>query len=266
MTPRTATDEEILRVHTAAHLERMAATAGNAVMLDADTFTSPDSYEVARLAAGATVQAAEWALDHGEPAFALVRPPGHHAEADRAMGFCFFNNVAIAAAAMVARGLDRVAIVDIDVHHGNGSQAMFYDDPRVLYISTHQFPFYPGTGAADEIGAAEGRGFTVNVPMEAGSTDADYALVHRDVVAPVLDEFRPQLVLVSAGFDAHERDPLAAMRMTAEGYAAVIASLREVSSRHGAMALVTEGGYDLAALGECMTLRSLRSKAMFTRH
>ena len=132
VTPRTATDEEILRVHTAAHLERMAATAGNAVMLDADTFTSPDSYEVARLAAGATVQAAEWALDHGEPAFALVRPPGHHAEADRAMGFCFFNNVAVAAAAMVARGLDRVAIVDIDVHHGNGTQAMFYDEPRVL--------------------------------------------------------------------------------------------------------------------------------------
>ena len=200
----------------------MAATAGNAVMLDADTFTSPESYDVARLAAGATVQAAEWALDHGEPAFALVRPPGHHAEADRAMGFCFFNNVAVAAAAMIARGLERVAIVDIDVHHGNGTQAMFYDDPRVLYVSTHQFPFYPGTGAADEIGAADGRGFTVNVPMEAGSTDADYALVHRDVVVPVLDEFRPQLVLVSAGFDAHERDPLAAMRMTARGLRRVI--------------------------------------------
>ena len=183
----------------------MAATSGNAVMLDADTFTSPDSYEVARLAAGATVQAAEWALDHGEPAFALVRPPGHHAEADRAMGFCFFNNVAVAAAAMIARGLERIAIVDIDVHHGNGTQAMFYEEPRVLYISTHQFPFYPGTGAADEIGIGKGRGFTVNVAMEAGSTDADYALVHRDVVVPVLDDFQPQIVLVSAGFDAHER-------------------------------------------------------------
>ena len=231
----------------------MAATAGNAVMLDADTFTSPDSYEVARLAAGATVQAAEWALDHGEPAFALVRPPGHHAEADRAMGFCFFNNVAVAAAAMIARGLERIAIVDIDVHHGNGTQAMFYEDLRVLYISTHQFPFYPGTGAADEIGIGKGRGFTVNVAMEAGFTDADYALVHRDVVVPVLDDFQPQIVLVSAGFDAHERDPLAAMRMTAEGYAAVIGLTRRVVAAHGAMALVTEGGYDLAALGESLT-------------
>jgi acetoin utilization deacetylase AcuC-like enzyme len=251
--PRPATDEAILRVHTAAHLERMAATAGIAMMLDADTFTSPDSFEVARLAAGATVQAAEHAVEHGEAAFALVRPPGHHAEADRAMGFCLFNNVAIAAAAMIARGLERIAIVDIDVHHGNGTQAMFYDDPRVLYVSTHQFPFYPGTGAAEEIGAGDGRGFTVNVPMEAGSTDADYALVHRDVVGPVLDEVRPQLLLVSAGFDAHERDPLAAMRMTASGYAAVVASLREMASRHGAMALVTEGGYELSALGECLT-------------
>ena len=170
----------MLRVHTQAHLERMAATAGKAVMLDADTFTSPDSYEVARLAAGATVQAAEHAAAEREAAFALVRPPGHHAEADRAMGFCLFNNVAVAAAAMLARGLERIAIVDIDVHHGNGTQAMFYDEPRVLYISTHQFPFYPGTGAADEIGVGEGRGFTVNVPMEAGSTDADYALVHRE--------------------------------------------------------------------------------------
>jgi acetoin utilization deacetylase AcuC-like enzyme len=169
------------------------------------------------------------------------------------MGFCFFNNVAVAAAAMVARGLERVAIVDIDVHHGNGTQAMFYDDPRVLYVSTHQFPFYPGTGAPDEIGVGDGRGFTVNVAMEAGSTDADYALVHRDVVVPVLDDFQPQLVLVSAGFDAHERDPLAAMRMTTEGYASVIGSLRDVSSRYGALALVTEGGYELAALGECLT-------------
>ena len=200
----------------------MAATAGQAVMLDPDTFTSPDSYDIARLAAGATVQAAEHAVAEREPAFALVRPPGHHAEPDRAMGFCLFNNVAVAAAAMLARGLERIAIVDIDVHHGNGTQAMFYEEPRVLYVSTHQFPFYPGTGAADEIGAGDGRGFTVNVPMEAGSTDADYALVHRDIVGPVLDEFRPELVLVSAGYDAHERDPLASMRMTTEGYGAMV--------------------------------------------
>ena len=221
-------------------------------MLDPDTFTSPDSYDIARLAAGATIQAAEHAIAEREPAFALVRPPGHHAEADRAMGFCLFNNVAVAAAAMLARGLERVAIVDIDVHHGNGTQAMFYDEPRVLYVSTHQFPFYPGTGAAEEIGEGAGRGFTVNVPMEAGSTDADYALVHREIVEPVLDEFRPELVLVSAGYDAHERDPLASMRMTTEGYAAVVAQLRDVARRHGALALVTEGGYELTALAACL--------------
>ena len=150
------------------YLDRIAASAGHAVMLDPDTFTSPESFDVAQLAAGAAVQAAEHALDHDEPAFALVRPPGHHAERDRAMGFCLYNNVAVAAAAMLARGLERVAVVDIDVHHGNGTQWMFYDDPRVLYVSTHQFPFYPGTGAADEVGTGRGEGFTVNVPLEAG--------------------------------------------------------------------------------------------------
>ena len=229
----------------------MAATAGEAVMLDPDTFTSPDSYDVARLAAGATVQAAEHAVAQREPTFALVRPPGHHAEADRAMGFCLFNNVAIAAAAMLARGLERVAIIDIDVHHGNGTQVMFYNEPRVLYVSTHQFPFYPGTGAVDEIGAGEGRGFTVNIPMEAESTDADYALVHREVVGPVLNDFRPELVLVSAGYDAHERDPLASMRMTADGYTDILRRLC-MASKQSPVALVTEGGYDLAALGTCL--------------
>ncbi len=221
-------------------------------MLDPDTFTSSESYTIARLAAGATVQAAEHAVTEREPAFALVRPPGHHAEPHRAMGFCLFNNVAVAAAAMLARGLERVAIVDIDVHHGNGTQAMFYEEPRVLYVSTHQFPFYPGTGAADEIGEGDGRGFTVNIPMEAGSTDADFGLVHRELIEPVLDEFQPELVLVSAGYDAHERDPLASMRMTTDGYAAIVGHLHGVAARHGALALVTEGGYDLPSLGACL--------------
>jgi acetoin utilization deacetylase AcuC-like enzyme len=228
------------------------SAAGKAVMFDADTFSSPESCDIALLAAGATIQAAEHAISEREAAFALVRPPGHHAESDRAMGFCLFNNVAVAAAAMLARGLERIAIVDIDVHHGNGTQEIFYGDSRVLYVSTHQFPFYPGTGAADEIGESAGRGFTVNVPMEAGSTDADYALVHRDIIGPVLDEFRPELLLVSAGYDAHERDPLASMRMTVNGYAAVVGSLRDVALRHGALALVTEGGYELTALGACL--------------
>jgi acetoin utilization deacetylase AcuC-like enzyme len=250
--PRPATRDEVACAHSAAHIDQIAHTAGRAAMLDADTFTSPDSYEIALLAAGATIQAALHAIDAREPAFALVRPPGHHAERDRAMGFCLFNNVAVAAAVLLARGLQRIAIVDIDVHHGNGTEAIFFDDPRVLYISTHQHPFYPGTGAADEVGHAAGRGFTVNIPLEAGSNDGDYAVVHRAIVTPVLDQFAPELLLVSAGYDAHERDPLASMRMTAAGYGSVVASLAEIAARHGALALVTEGGYELPALDACL--------------
>jgi acetoin utilization deacetylase AcuC-like enzyme len=250
--PRPATREELLRVHDAAHVDAMEATNGRAVMLDADTFTSPESYEIALLAAGAAVQAAEHALDHRETAFALVRPPGHHAERDKAMGFCLFNNVAVAASAAIARGLSRVAVVDIDVHHGNGTQWMFYAEPKVLYVSTHQFPFYPGTGAADETGTGAGKGFTFNVPLAAGATDADYAAAYR-TIAGVLETYAPELLLVSAGFDAHEDDPLASMRMTTAGYAAVVKSLADTAARVGCpMALVTEGGYDLDALRACL--------------
>jgi acetoin utilization deacetylase AcuC-like enzyme len=252
MPPRAAAREDLVRVHDADYVSGIEATSGRAVMLDPDTFTSPESAEIALLAAGATVQAAEHANEHREPAFALVRPPGHHAERGRAMGFCLYNNVAVAAAAMLHRGLSRIAIVDIDVHHGNGTQAIFYDDPRVLYISTHQHPFYPGTGAADEVGMGEGTGFTVNVPLEAGCADADYALVHRAIVGPVLDQFAPELVLVSAGYDAHERDPLASMRLTTRGYAAVVRSIRDAAAGHGRLALVTEGGYELTALAACL--------------
>ena len=250
--PRPATRDELVRVHDAAYLDTIAATAGRAVMLDADTFTSPESVEIAALAAGAAIQAAEHALEHREPAFALVRPPGHHAEARTAMGFCLYNNVAVAAAAARARGLERVAVVDIDVHHGNGTQWMFYDDPSVLYVSSHQFPFYPGTGAADEVGTGAGQGFTVNVPLEAGAADADYHVAYTALVVPVLEQFAPQLTLVSAGFDAHERDPLASMRLTTDGYAGLVAAVSSVAIRHGALALVTEGGYDLDALDACL--------------
>jgi acetoin utilization deacetylase AcuC-like enzyme len=250
--PRPATRLEILRVHDEAHVDAIEAVNGRAAMLDADTFTSPESVEIALLAAGAAVQAAEHALDTGETAFALVRPPGHHAERDKAMGFCLFNNVAIAAAAAIGRGLLRVAVVDIDVHHGNGTQWMFYDDPAVLYVSTHQFPFYPGTGAAGETGTGPGKGFTFNVPLAAGATDADYAAAYA-TIAGVLEQYAPQLLLVSAGFDAHESDPLASMRMTAAGYGAVVKSLADTASRVGCpLALVTEGGYDLDALRACV--------------
>jgi acetoin utilization deacetylase AcuC-like enzyme len=249
--PRRAVRDELERVHDSEYLDRIEQTTGRSVMLDADTFTSPESYEIALMAAGAAVQAAEHAIERQEPGFALVRPPGHHAERDRAMGFCLYNNVAIAAAHALARGLDRVAIIDIDVHHGNGTQWIFYDEPRVLYVSTHQFPFYPGTGAAEEVGAGNGTGFTFNVPLEAGATDADYELVCREAVVPVLERFAPNLVLVSAGYDAHERDPLASMRMTAAGYASIVRRLT-AAAPGGAIAFVTEGGYDLEALAACL--------------
>jgi acetoin utilization deacetylase AcuC-like enzyme len=250
--PTPATPEQLARVHSDEHLDRIAATAGKPSMLDADTFTSPESYDIALLAAGAAVQAAGHAMTTGEPALALVRPPGHHAERDKAMGFCLYNNVAVAAAAALAAGLERVAIVDIDVHHGNGTQWIFYDDPRVLYVSSHQFPFYPGTGAANEVGHEAGRGFTVNIPLEAGATDADYDLVYQRIAVPVLQEFAPQLTLISAGFDAHEADPLASMRMTAAGYARILRRLRAATQPSGSLALATEGGYDLPALRECL--------------
>ena len=249
--PRTATTAELGRVHAAGYLHALEGVRGRAVALDADTFTSPESYDVALLAAGAAVDAAAHAVDAKEAAFALVRPPGHHAERDRAMGFCLFNNVAVAAAAALDRGLSRVAIVDIDVHHGNGTQWMFYDEPRVLYLSSHQFPFYPGTGAADEVGRGDGLGFTVNVPLEAGATDADYDLVYREALVPILLSYHPELVIVSAGFDAHEQDPLASMRVTTGGYASIVTQV-VAAARGASIAFVTEGGYNLAALGSCL--------------
>jgi acetoin utilization deacetylase AcuC-like enzyme len=239
-------------VHDPEYVEMVLGSAGRAMMLDPDTFTSPESVEIARLAAGATIQAAVHAIEHREPAFALVRPPGHHAERDKAMGFCLFNNVAVAAAALLDRGVSRIAIVDIDVHHGNGTQWIFYDDPRVLYVSSHQHPFYPGTGAADEVGTGAGRGFTVNVPLEAGATDGDYEVAYNRIVLPILDQFSPEVTLISAGFDAHERDPLASMRVSVRGYATIVKSLADAAARHGRLALVTEGGYELPALASCI--------------
>jgi acetoin utilization deacetylase AcuC-like enzyme len=241
-------------VHAPAFVEAIAETAGRAVSLDADTFTSPASYDAALLAAGAAIQAVEHALGHDAPAAALVRPPGHHAERDRAMGFCLFNNVATAAAHARANGVARVAIVDIDVHHGNGTQWMFYGDPSVLFVSTHQFPFYPGSGAASERGHGAGEGFTLNVPLEGGATDADHCLVWRELIVPRLAAFEPELLVVSAGFDAHDDDPLASQRMTTDGFARWLSALRhqaEVLCR-GRIALVTEGGYDLHALRACL--------------
>src|SRR4051794_20458694 len=201
--PRAATHEQLARVHDADYLRRISETAGHALALDPDTYTSPDSHEIAGLAAGAAVDAVERVMSGSHrAAMALVRPPGHHAERGRAMGFCLFNNVAVAAAHACAGGAAKVAIVDYDVHHGNGTQHIFESDPNVLYVSTHQYPYYPGTGAADEVGVDRGRGFTVNLPIEAGAVDDDYQLVFSSVIVPILRQFEPNLVLVSAGFDA----------------------------------------------------------------
>lgn len=253
--PRPAKREELLRVHSADHLAAIDAIAGQAATLDPDTYASDDSRDVALLAAGAAIAGAE-AVVRGttQRVFAMVRPPGHHAERDRAMGFCLFNNVAAAAAHALSLGLTKVAIMDYDVHHGNGTQWIFFEDPRVLYVSTHQYPYYPGTGAAEETGRGTGEGFTLNVPLEAGSTDGDYEAVFNALVVPVLEQFAPELLLISAGYDAHERDPLARMRLSTAGYALLTRLLRDVADRHcgGRMVAVTEGGYDLLALEACL--------------
>jgi acetoin utilization deacetylase AcuC-like enzyme len=249
--PRSATPAQLARVHDPDYVRRIADTAGRSRALDPDTYTSPESFEIACLAAGAAIDAVERVMSGAHrAAMALVRPPGHHAERDRAMGFCLFNNVAVAAAHARAGGARKVAIVDYDVHHGNGTQHIFERDAGVLYISTHQYPYYPGTGAADEIGIEGGRGYTVNVPIAAGAVDDDYQLVFSTVIVPILLQFEPDLVIVSAGFDAHERDPLGGMRLSTAAFAAMTADLRRVAGEccRGRIVAVTEGGYDLPAL------------------
>ncbi len=253
--PRPATRAELSRVHSERYLSAIDATAGHAVSLDPDTSTSPESRDVALLAAGAALGAVDAIVQsRATKVFALVRPPGHHAERERAMGFCLYSNVAAAAAHALALGMERVAVVDYDVHHGNGTQWIFFDDPRVLYVSTHQYPFYPGTGAAHDVGKGKGAGFTLNVPLEAGSTDGDFFEVFDALVNPVIDQFKPDLIIISAGFDAHERDPLARMRLSTAGYALLTKSLCDAAERHchGRIAAVTEGGYDLTALKACL--------------
>lgn len=253
--PGPATDEQLTRVHDAEYVSLVDETAGRAVALDPDTVTSPESSDVARLAAGAACAAVDAVLDGtAQRGMAMVRPPGHHAERGRAMGFCLFNNIAIAAAHARARGASRVAVVDYDVHHGNGTQWSFYEDPSVLFISSHQFPFYPGTGAANETGRGAGEGFTVNLPLDAGATDADYERVYEAVAFPVLRQFKPDLILLSAGFDAHERDPLAGMRVTTAQFGRLTAALAAVADDvcRGRLVAVTEGGYDLRALADSL--------------
>lgn len=251
---RAAKKKDLLRVHTAAHVDRLAETAGTRVPLypDPDTYVTADSWDAARYAAGSTVSAVASVLEREvDAAFVFPRPPGHHAEADRTSGFCLLNNVAIAAAhAIDERGLERVLVLDWDVHHGNGTQHVFYDRRDVLYMSLHQFPYFPGTGAATEVGTAEGRGFNVNVPLPPGRGDRDYLAVFREVFLPIARAYRPELVLVSAGFDPYYLDPLGGMKVTTEGFgrmARMMVELAEETAK-GRIAFVLEGGYHLEGL------------------
>ncbi|MCP5042073.1 MAG: histone deacetylase, partial [bacterium] len=258
LAPRAASDEEILAIHTGDHLRTVEQAVKSAPgQLDPDTFVSPRSYEVARLAAGSSVDLA-LRIANGEAAcgFAALRPPGHHAEATRAMGFCLFNNVAIAARALQQQaGIEKVLILDWDVHHGNGSQHSFEDDPSVLYVSTHQFPFYPGTGAASETGTGMGVGATLNIPMPPGCGDYEYIAVLQQLFAPAALDFDPDFILVSCGFDAHESDPLGSMEITAAGYQAMTQIVREVAETvcNGRIAYILEGGYAARGLAEGTT-------------
>ncbi len=252
---RDATDDELARVHRPRYVAALGQVAGGEGYLDPDTYYAPRSVAAARRAAGGALALTDALLDRTATfGVALLRPPGHHARPDAAMGFCLLNNVAIAAAHARASGARRVMVLDWDVHHGNGTQEMFYDDPSVLYVSLHQFPFYPGTGATSEVGAGEGRGYTVNVPLSAGADDAVYAAAFDRVIVPVAAEYDPDLVLISAGFDAHHRDPLASMELTAGGYSLLLDKLLAALPRPpaGRLGMLLEGGYDLTGLAESL--------------
>jgi len=251
--PSPASRETLALVHPSSYITRIErACREGPTALDPDTVASPGSWEAALRAAGAVTQAIdEVAGGTLDSAFCAVRPPGHHALADRAMGFCLFNNVAIGARhAQRRHGRSRVLIVDWDVHHGNGTQAIFSDDPSVLYFSTHQYPFYPGTGRRGETGEGAGIGFSVNVPLPAGAGDAELLRAFEEVLVPRAAEFAPQLVLISAGFDAHRDDPLAQLAVTEAGYAQLTRIVRRIaqSTARGRIVSVLEGGYDLRAL------------------
>ena len=254
--PKKATVEEIASVHDRTYIlwaEEMIQKGAH--LLDfIETVVSQDSFEAALYAAGGVLAAID-AIGEGviTNCFCAVRPPGHHALSDRAMGFCVFNNVAIGARYVQKKyGIERVLIVDWDVHHGNGTQGTFYADPTVFYFSTHQFPHYPGSGDSGEVGEGKGRGYTLNVPMRGGAGDEEYVAAFQELLVPAMEEFRPEFILISAGFDGHRRDPLAGIDLTTEGYGRLTSIVRGMADRHasGRLVSVLEGGYDLDALSD----------------
>jgi acetoin utilization deacetylase AcuC-like enzyme len=253
---RPASLQEIELIHHPGLVRQIELASKRApAHLDPDTAVSADSYNAALLAAGGVIEMVD-AICSGRlhRGFAFVRPPGHHAEPDRAMGFCLLNNIAIGAAyARRVHDLERVAVIDPDLHHGNGSQVSFYDDPHVLYVSSHQFPFYPGTGDFGEIGVGDGKGYTVNFPLPEGTGDGTFVPLYSNIVGSILDQYAPQLILVSIGFDAHFRDPLGGLIATNAGFASIAASLVRAAERncHGRICFVLEGGYSMDALRDC---------------
>lgn len=250
---RRAEKEELCWVHSPDYVAKVAETDGkDHVALDPDTSTSAGSYEAALLAVGGLCEAISQVIT-GEldNAFALVRPPGHHAEQDRAMGFCLFNNVAVGARyAQQKHGLERILVIDWDLHHGNGTQHSFEEDPSILYFSTHQSPYYPGTGSFQELGTGKGQGFTVNVPLSIGHGDGEYIGIFEKILNPIATQFNPDLILVSAGFDIYEGDPLGGMRVTPEGFAGLMRSVMDFADGccDGKIVVTLEGGYELGGL------------------
>ncbi len=271
VSPRRATHDELAWIHSPSHIQRVAATDGKPhASLDPDTQTTSLSYQAASLAVGGLFSLVDRILDGTVTnGFALVRPPGHHAEKDRAMGFCLFNNVALGARyAIKIHGLKKILIVDWDLHHGNATQNSFYDDPDVLYFSTHQYPHYPGTGSLTEVGRGEGMGFTVNVPLSPGYGDTDFFKIFEQILCPIGRAFKPELIFVSAGFDTYVADPLGGMQVTPKGYAAMTRSImglaRECASER--LAFTLEGGYHLTGLRESVkgVLKELIGESILT--